>query len=349
MSASPLISVIVPVYNVEKYLRKCLDSICCQTYRNLEILCVNDGSTDAAATILKEYAAKDPRIKVFTQANAGLSAARNTALEHATGEWITGVDSDDYLEPDAYEYALTAVKKEVDIICFGTRPLWEEGAPDEMLQEYFRLRYTGEQPPTLDLIRYTNVTFWSKLWRSSLISRFHQRFPLGLWYEDTFFWYTLAPFARNIAFLPDMKYMYIQRGGSITSHTSSPKSLDRIAIAQAILAFYRSHSLPPHLQGIDYIAFTECYRSTLDKLPDTLRPSFHRTAQLVAEQSGLIRRYPERLRFLKRIPCYLKPFVKHSPRKSYYGLPGLPLLTITRRGDEQTTRLLGIKLNKKKI
>ena len=86
MPDSPLISVIVPVYNVEKYLRKCLDSICGQTYRNLEILCVNDGSTDGSAAILEEYAARDARIKVFTQPNRGLSAARNTGLEHATVE-----------------------------------------------------------------------------------------------------------------------------------------------------------------------------------------------------------------------------------------------------------------------
>ncbi len=349
MHASPLISVIVPVYNVEKYLRKCLDSICGQTYSNLEILCVNDGSTDGSAAILEEYAARDARIKVFTQTNAGLSAARNTALEHATGEWVTGVDSDDYLDLDTYEYALTAATPEVDIICFGTRVVWEKEATTPRLQEYFHFRYSGEQTPTPELIRYTNVTFWSKLWRKSLIERFQQTFPVGLRYEDTYFWYTLAPFARRIAFAPDEKIYYLQRPGSIMSDKSSPKLLDRLAIAQAILEFYRQHTPPPHLQGVDYIAFTDCYQSALVELSDTLHPSFHRTAQQVAEQSELIRRYPERLRFLTRIPWYLKPFVKHSPRKSYYGIPGLPLLTITRRGDEQTTRLLGIKLNKKKI
>lgn len=346
---SSLVSVIIPVYNVEKYLRKCLDSICNQTYRNLEILCVNDGSTDGSAAILEEYAAKDTRIKVFSQANAGLSAARNTALAHATGEWITGVDSDDYLASDAYEYALKAITKEVDIICFGTRVVWEACDSINALQSYFHLRFTGDQPVTPELVRYTNATFWSKLWRKSLIDHFQQTFPVGLRYEDNYFWYTLAPFARRIAFAPDEKIYYIQRSGSIMSDTTSPKLLDRLSIAQAILDFYHQHPLPNHFLPLDLLVFEECFFETQKTIPDTLRPSFHRTAQLVAEQSGLIRRYPERLRFLKRRPCYLKPFVKHSPRKSYYGLPGLPLLTITRRGDEQTIRFLCIKIHKKKI
>lgn len=101
---APLISVIVPVYNTAPYLRQCLDSICNQTYQNLEVICVNDGSTDNSAEILEEYAAKDSRIIVITQTNAGPSVARNVAIEQAKGEWIASVDSDDWIEPDTYEY-----------------------------------------------------------------------------------------------------------------------------------------------------------------------------------------------------------------------------------------------------
>lgn len=122
---NPLISVIVPVYNTEKYLRKCLDSICGQTYRSLEILCVNDGSTDGSAAILEEYAAKDNRIKVIIQANGGLSAARNTGLEHATGEWIMGVDSDDYIDCDTIEKVLNEDSLKADVIVFGYQSFWE--------------------------------------------------------------------------------------------------------------------------------------------------------------------------------------------------------------------------------
>ena len=100
---STMISVIVPVYNVEPYLRKCLDSIVNQTYRDFEILIIDDGSTDGSGRICDEYAEKDSRIKVFHTENRGLSCARNLGLAEAKGEWIGFVDSDDWIEPDMYE------------------------------------------------------------------------------------------------------------------------------------------------------------------------------------------------------------------------------------------------------
>ena len=99
----PVISIIVPVYNVAPFLSRCLDSLVGQTYENLEIICVDDGSTDGSAAILDACAAKDSRIKVIHQENAGVSVARNRGLDAATGEFVTFVDADDWLEPDADE------------------------------------------------------------------------------------------------------------------------------------------------------------------------------------------------------------------------------------------------------
>ena len=104
-----LISVIVPVYNIEAYLRKCIDSILAQTYTNLEIILVDDGSTDNSGEICNEYAAKDARIRVIHKGNGGLSSARNTGIDIATGKYIGFVDSDDYLAPDMYEKLLGAI------------------------------------------------------------------------------------------------------------------------------------------------------------------------------------------------------------------------------------------------
>ena len=112
-----MISVIVPVYNVEPYLRKCLDSIVAQTYTDLEILVIDDGSTDRCGAICDSYAERDPRIRVFYTENRGLSAARNLGLDHATGEYIGFVDSDDWIEPDMYEVLLKkAVQTDADIV-----------------------------------------------------------------------------------------------------------------------------------------------------------------------------------------------------------------------------------------
>ncbi len=210
-----LLSVIVPVYNTAPWLRKCLDSICAQTYRNLEILCVNDGSTDNSAEILAEYAAKDARIRVFTQANAGLSAARNTALEHATGEWVTGVDSDDYLEREVYERAVGCINPEVDWVFFGVSKVDEAGRNWAMQGTYFCLPEAAGGAMEPGLARRLNVCFVSKLWRRSVLEAHRLRFPVGAVHEDEALFCVYAPFVRRVAFCHYEGYRYMQREGSI--------------------------------------------------------------------------------------------------------------------------------------
>ena len=348
MKDSPLISVIVPVYNVEKYLRKCLDSICVQTYRNLEILCVNDGSTDDSAAILEEYAARDARIKVFTQPNGGLAAARNTGLRHATGEWVTGVDSDDYLAPDTYEYALADTTNETDIIVFGTKIIWQGIPEDPAMQEYFNLPYNGIQPLNFETFSHTPVTFWDKLWRASFVKQYGVSFPPGLWYEDTHFFHSLAPFARNISYRPEQKYMYVRRSGSIMSESSdcNPKVLDRLRIAQATLEFYRGNPLPKSMLKCRLHVFKEDFMSTLDFVPRSLFKGFMQMASDIAYQYGLIQEYPAQLRFLQRVPWWLRPFVKHKISKSYYSLFGIPIVVIVRHQHKELYRILGIKIQR---
>lgn len=211
---SVLLSVIVPVYNTAPWLSRCLDSICAQTYQNLEILCVNDGSKDNSAEILEEYAAKDSRIRVFTQANAGLSAARNTALERATGEWVTGVDSDDYLAPGVYERAVECITGAVDMVFFGVRKVTEDEMPLPH-DVYFDLPEHREYEMTPELAEQLNVCFCSKLWRRSLVEEHELRFPHGLVHEDEAMYYLAAPYVRQVAICPEIGYYYVQRQGSI--------------------------------------------------------------------------------------------------------------------------------------
>ena len=211
-----LISVIVPVYNTAPWLARCLDSICSQSYTNLEILCVNDGSTDNSAEILEVYAARDARIRVFTQENAGLSAARNIALEHATGEWVTGVDSDDYLFPDAYEKALFNANNEIDLIFYGVCCV-SEGDNGLIPNSYFNLPPDGEYNMSPELASKLNVCFCGKLWRRTLIEDNKLRFPVGLVHEDEAMYYLSCPYIRKVAISSSCGYVYIQREGSITN------------------------------------------------------------------------------------------------------------------------------------
>ena len=113
---SPLVSVIIPIYNVEKYLRECLDSVINQSYTNLEIICVNDGSTDSSGEIVQEYAKKDCRIVYIEQQNSGQSIARNVGLERVKGEWIYFLDADDYIDLDCLEEMVSALRYG-DVVC----------------------------------------------------------------------------------------------------------------------------------------------------------------------------------------------------------------------------------------
>lgn len=208
------ISIIVPVYNTAPWLRRCLDSICAQTYWNLEILCVNDGSTDNSAEILEEYAAWDSRIKVFTQENAGLSAARNTALDYASGEWISAVDSDDFLPLDAMANALACASEEVDMVFSHIREVREDGSMLPV-NDYFDLPADGEYTLTPKLAGELYVCFWGKLMRRSVIEKIGLRFPVGLLHEDDAFYYRFIPHVRRIATCHKDGYFYVQRSGSI--------------------------------------------------------------------------------------------------------------------------------------
>ena len=124
------ISVVVPVYNVEKYLKECIDSIINQTLEDIEIICVNDGSTDSSLEILNNFAEQDNRIKVITQSNQGLSAARNTGIKYANGEYISFIDSDDYIDTSLYETLVKYLPAEM--ICFNAQAFGDNFIPEKM-------------------------------------------------------------------------------------------------------------------------------------------------------------------------------------------------------------------------
>lgn len=211
-----IISVIVPVYNTAPWLRRCLDSICAQTYRNLEILCVNDGSTDNSAEILAEYAAKDARIKVIEQQNAGVSAARNKATAMALGEWVTYVDSDDWLRTDILASLISRISDEVDVASFSAVMEWEqEDSTPEPGSRWFTRHEAWEElactPESADAV---SRTVWGKLWRRSVIEQNGVHSPVGLRHEDDAFFYLFMRHCRRILFSPVVGYHYLQRSDS---------------------------------------------------------------------------------------------------------------------------------------
>lgn len=211
----PKISVIVPVYKVEPYLRKCLDSIVNQSCRNLEIILVDDGSPDNCGAICDEYASKDERIIVIHQENKGLSEARNAGLLVATGDYIGYVDSDDYIDSDMYEHLLHIAKKyDADISQCGV--VFEEA--DKSWDEYcppkaFHVETTENGMPQ-KAQKWLSCTVWNKLYKASTVKGIVYDW-VHCYGEDLAYNMMALGKAKTVAFSSLAKYHYIQRTGSI--------------------------------------------------------------------------------------------------------------------------------------
>ena len=234
MKKYPLISVIVPVYNVEQYLRQCLDSILNQTYQEIEVLLINDGSTDASDEICREYAEGDNRIRYFVKENGGLSDARNYALDRARGEYVTFVDSDDFLMEQALEklYA-TSLLGESDLVvgffCFFEEPYFQ----------FFTDHYIPKLPITFidnidavqqldDMVDVNFLRFstaWGTLYKLSLFDGI--RYPYGKYAEDQFTTWKLYLKAEKITVSNQLVYAYRYNPNSL-SNTFNLSHMDYI-------------------------------------------------------------------------------------------------------------------------
>lgn len=216
----PLISVIIPAYRVEKRLDSCLETVCGQTWKNLEIIVVNDGSPDGTGAVADAWARKDPRIRVLHQENGGVASARNRALEEASGEWVRFVDADDQLPPDSMEKLYRRVIRErSDLVIAG----YEHQVGD--LHHAFNLAHRDDTVSCDDYLaflnHYANSFFcgvlWNKLFRRDLIEREPVRFEGGLGFgEDFLFVCGYLKQARRISFSTDTVYRYIRHPDSMT-------------------------------------------------------------------------------------------------------------------------------------
>lgn len=231
-----LITVIVPVYNVEKYLSKCLESICKQTYSNLEILVVNDGSTDKSGEICEHYSTNDTRIKVIHRENGGLSAARNTALNCMTGNYVLFVDSDDYIEYNAIEVLYNTLKENnSDISICAYDYVDEEGVvlnTKKNSNELFVMDTNESLYHLLDNKRITSSA-WGKLYKSSLFSDI--RFPEGRIYEDIPTTYKTFLLSEKIVYTSARLYKYLYRASSISKQSFSIRKMDALEFVEQMV------------------------------------------------------------------------------------------------------------------
>lgn len=218
MNQEPLISVIVPVYNVEAYLRQCIDSVLCQTYEKLEILLVDDGSKDSGGAICDEYAGKDSRVRVIHKENGGLSSARNAGIAAAQGEYLAFLDSDDWVEPDAYGSMLeAALTMDCRLVCAGRYVYSEKKQQrrEELCPEKTQVLSAEDMLGKLFTWEGCDSAAWDKLYHRSLFET-GIRYPEGMHYEDIPTTYLLVERAEKVAMLAKRVYNYRHRIGSIT-------------------------------------------------------------------------------------------------------------------------------------
>lgn len=365
----PKVSVIVPVYNVENYLRECLDSLLNQTLHDIEILCVEDCSTDNSLKILEEYAKKDNRIVIIKhKKNSGLSAARNTAIKHATAPYIMNCDSDDMFDLTACEKMYNAVtQNNVDIAICGIEVFYETETPQHIKDSdklYYAIKEKGNKRLDDNLINKINASFCNKIVSCDLIKKHKIEFPVGLNYEDAYFYFVYMPWVNKAFFISENLYKYRRRANSIMSETFSGKSNaeDHLKIAFKIYEYYKEH----HLINKKYELFWQCfcnfywlsvtYTSTLSH-----KKSINKAAKKFIKENCEFNRLSNDLKLkindiyynkntsqnkqvLKLLNFIPILSIKTTPQKKIYKLFGLPLLKFKYRQHKTKICLFGIPL-----
>lgn len=231
----PKVSVIVPIYNVEKYLEKCINSLLSQTLEDIQIILVNDGSKDNSGNIAKEYEKNNKdRVIYVEKENGGLSDARNYGLKYATGDFIAFLDSDDYIEKNAYEEMYNkAIEENADYVECDF--IWEFPNKIRVDKQY---PYKNKK----EMLSFVRVVAWNKLIKRQLITDNNLEFPKGLRYEDVEFTYKLIPFVNKFAYVDKPFIHYVQREGSI-ANVQNERTAEIFTVLDNVIEFYKKNNI----------------------------------------------------------------------------------------------------------
>lgn len=231
----PKVSVIVPIYNVEKYLEKCINSLLSQTLEDIQIILVNDGSKDNSGNIAKEYEKNNKNRVIYVEKeNGGLSDARNYGLKYATGDFIAFLDSDDYIEKNAYEEMYNkAIEENADYVECDF--IWEFPNKIRVDKQY---PYKNKK----EMLSFVRVVAWNKLIKRQLITDNNLEFPKGLRYEDVEFTYKLIPFVNKFAYVDKTFIHYVQREGSI-ANVQNERTAEIFTILDNVIEFYKKNNI----------------------------------------------------------------------------------------------------------
>ena len=265
MAKNPLVSVIVPVYNVSRYLDKCVSSITQQTYGNLEIFLINDGSTDESPALCRAWKSRDPRITVIDQKNQGVSVARNSGLDSCAGEWICFVDGDDWLEPDAVEKMLAAVSEDTDVLITD---YFVDSETKSWTESFFSLKdHDFAESERLELIKncYLKTSFsnrsavtmvgvpWAKLFRTQVLKEKEIRFDPGLRkMQDALFCSEFFQNCTRVRFRAFPTYHYRQNSASVTHKGNAGYQKVADSVLKALWNFIEKYGYEEELLPVYY-------------------------------------------------------------------------------------------------
>lgn len=259
MNIEILVSVIVPIYNVEKYLEKCVDSIVNQSYKNIEIILVDDGSKDRCSQICDELIKEDSRIKVIHKENGGLSDARNTGIESAKGDYILLVDSDDFIHPDMIKDLLNlALKYDAEIVECGVKDVVE--GTDVKWKNFCEMNESiyNREKALLKVLDYNNcrIVAWNKLYKANLFKSI--KYPVGKIHEDEFTTPYLIEKCNTYINTPNQYYAYIKRENSIMTSKFNLKRIDIIEAQDMRLSYFSEKYNGKYDSIINYHFFVAC-------------------------------------------------------------------------------------------
>lgn len=316
MNSAPLISVIVPAYNVEKYIKTCLDSLINQTYSHFEIIIINDGSTDQTEEILRSYQS-NPKFRIYSQKNGGLSAARNHGLKLANGELVCFIDSDDSVKSDYLEKLVAPFIDcaDVDITVCGYQEKFEKSEIDHVLKTQ---KITGYQATEDLLIKQQdfNVLAWNKLYRKSLFTDYDIEYPVGQIHEDNLTTYKLFSHSQTVVYISDVLYIYQRTHSEITKNRhSEEKTLKRLQAKEQMAIEAGQYLQDPNLKLSAEVALLLAYFAFLDHVINRRIEKSYYQAYLkkIKKLSSSQLKNP----FLtKKLRFYLK--LIHSPRGILY-------------------------------
>lgn len=249
---NPNVSIIVPVYNVEKYLEKCLASLAVQTLDSIEIIVVNDGSPDNSQEIIDRFKLKYPnRIFSYTKPNGGLSDARNFGLEKARGQYIGFIDSDDWIEPNMFEILYKkAISENSDLVLCDLEYVWDETNITKNMLGYKMIL----NKPIEKSVFLSPLFAWNKLYHRSLFDDLHIKYPIGVWYEDIPVTLPIFANAKNITYVNETFIHYRQRSTSIMGSKNSDNLKDIFTVLGMVKDyFYTNGLMGKYLTEIEYL------------------------------------------------------------------------------------------------